>query len=137
MMAWVVDTCLLIDVAVADPTFGNASARLLDARQAAGLTICPVTFIELAPVFGGDRAAEENFLSNVGVAWPRQWTLADSHQAHAGWARYVQQKRQRAVGKRPIADILIGAFALRHGGLLTRNGADFHVHFPELVLGEP
>lgn len=53
-MAWGVDTCLLIDVAVADPTFGNASARLLDARQAAGLVICPVTYIELAPVFAGD-----------------------------------------------------------------------------------
>jgi hypothetical protein len=56
-VAWVVDTCLLIDVAVADPTFGNASARLLDARQAAGLVLCPVTYIELAPVFAGDRTA--------------------------------------------------------------------------------
>ena len=29
-MAWVVDTCLLIDVAEADPTFGVASAKLLE-----------------------------------------------------------------------------------------------------------
>ena len=28
-MAWVVDTCLLIDVAEADPTFGAASAKPL------------------------------------------------------------------------------------------------------------
>ena len=29
-MAWVVDTCLLIDVAEADPAFGIGSAKLLD-----------------------------------------------------------------------------------------------------------
>ena len=42
-MAWVVDTCLLIDVAEADPTFGVASARLLDSKRANGLAICPAT----------------------------------------------------------------------------------------------
>jgi len=31
-MAWVVDTCLLIDLAVERPEFFAASARLLDAR---------------------------------------------------------------------------------------------------------
>jgi len=33
-MAWVVDTCLLIDVAEADSMFGVASAKLLDGRRA-------------------------------------------------------------------------------------------------------
>jgi len=37
-MAWVVDTCLLIDVAEADPTFGVASAKLLDLKRADGFT---------------------------------------------------------------------------------------------------
>lgn len=32
-MAWVVDTCLLVDVAEADPAFGVASAALLDAKR--------------------------------------------------------------------------------------------------------
>jgi hypothetical protein len=41
-MAWVVDTCLLIDVAEADPSFGVVSARLIDSRRPDGLTICPV-----------------------------------------------------------------------------------------------
>ncbi len=41
-MAWVVDTCLVIDVAEADPTFGVASAKLLDNKRADGLTICPI-----------------------------------------------------------------------------------------------
>ena len=63
-MAWVVDTCLLIDVAEADPTFGAASARLL-------------------------------------------------------------------------ADILIGAFAMRFDGILTRNQADFRRAFPTLPITAP
>ena len=48
-MAWVVDTCLLIDIAEADPTFGVASAKLLDLKRPEALTICPVTYVELAP----------------------------------------------------------------------------------------
>lgn len=32
-MAWTVDTCLLIDVAVDDPEFFPASARLLEDKQ--------------------------------------------------------------------------------------------------------
>jgi len=136
-VAWVVDTCLLIDVGIADPAFGQSSAEFLVDHMQDGLTICPVTYVELAPVFGGDRAAEEQFLANVGVIWPEAWTLADSQEAHAAWARHVQQKRQRTAPKRPIADVLIGAFALRFQGLLTRNGADFRQRFPALVVAEP
>ncbi len=66
-MAWVVDTCLLIDVAEADPTFGIASARLLDGKRPDGLTICPATYIELAPVFNGDQTAQNEFLFNLGT----------------------------------------------------------------------
>ena len=32
-MAWVVDTCLLIDLAIDDPKFCPASARLLDGKR--------------------------------------------------------------------------------------------------------
>ena len=42
-MAWVIDTCLLIDVAENDPSFGVASATLIDSKRPDGLTICPVT----------------------------------------------------------------------------------------------
>lgn len=39
--------------------------------------------------------------------------------------------------RRPIADILIGAFAARHEGLVTRNPDHFRPFFPQLVLAEP
>jgi hypothetical protein len=44
-MSWVVDTCLLIDVAEADQSFGAASAALIDSKRASGLTVFPALAI--------------------------------------------------------------------------------------------
>ena len=43
-MPWIVDTCLLIDVAEGDPQFGKGSARLLDRRSSAELLVAPVSY---------------------------------------------------------------------------------------------
>lgn len=136
-MAWVVDTCLLIDVAEADPTFGVASAKLLDLKRVDGLTICPITYVELAPVFNGDRAAQDEFLFNLGLSWPEAWTQSDTEEAHRAWHRYVAARRTAKVPKRPLADILIGAFASRCEGILTRNASDFRTVFPQLAIAAP
>lgn len=136
-MAWVIDTCLLIDVAENDPSFGAASAALIDSKRAASLTICPVTYAELAPVFNGDAKAQNEFLLQLGATWPEAWTLADTNAAHEAWHRYVLAKRSGTVPKRPIADILIGAFASRFDGLLSRNPTDFRPTFPSLAIETP
>ena len=136
-MAWVVDTCVLIDVAEADPTFGVASAKLLDLKRSEGLTVCPVTYVELAPVFNGDQVAQEEFLFNLGLNWPEAWTQSDTEEAHRAWHRYVAVRRAAKIPKRPLADILIGAFASRCDGILTRNESDFRTVFPNLVIAVP
>lgn len=136
-MAWVTDTCLLIDVAEADPTFGVLSAKLLDSKRAEGLMVCPVTYVELAPVFEGDEAAQNEFLFNLGISWTEPWTQADTREAHRAWQRYVLSRRTSRVPKRPLADVLIGAFATRFDGLLTRNAEDFRGVFPKLMLVTP
>ncbi|MBE0540561.1 MAG: type II toxin-antitoxin system VapC family toxin [Verrucomicrobia bacterium] len=136
-MAWVVDTCLLIDVAEADPAFGVASARLLDSKRANGLAICPATYVELAPVFNGDQTAQNEFLFNLGVTWPEAWQHGDTEEAHRGWHCYVATRRTARIPKRPLADVLIGAFASRFDGLLTRNEGDFRAVFPSLIIATP
>ncbi len=136
-MPWVVDTCLLIDVAEADPLFGVASAEFIDAKRPEGLTICPVSYVELAPVFNGDAVAQQEFLFHLGMVWPEEWTAADTLAAHQAWDRYVKAKRAGHVPKRPVADVLIGAFASRFDGLLTRNEADFRRVFPSLKILVP
>src|ERR1019366_2999018 len=136
-MAWVVDTCLLIDVAEADPTFGVASAKLLDLKRTDGLTICPVTYVELAPVFNADQAAQNEFLFDLGLSWPEAWAQPDTEEAHRAWHRYVAARRTAKVPKRPLADILIGAFASHRDGILKRNASDFRTVFPRLAITAP
>lgn len=136
-MAWVVDTCLLIDVAENDPEFGRHSARLLDRRQAAGLVVAPVSYVELAPLFNGLNEAQNDFLEAIGANWTHSWTWPDTIVAYRAWHNYILNRRHGRVDKRPIADILIGAFATRFGGLLTRNTKDFRSLFPDLRLEEP
>ena len=136
-MPWVIDTCLLIDIADADPQFAAASAALLDAKRPAGLVISPVTYAELAPVFDGDATRQELFLYHLQVSWSESWTHAETQAAHAAWHRHVQNRRLQRIPKRPMADILIGAFAERFDGLLTRNESDFRSVFPTMPILAP
>src|SRR5215204_3444511 len=48
LMAWVVDTCVLIDVLEEDPSFGFLSAEILEESLEEGLVICPMTYAELS-----------------------------------------------------------------------------------------
>ncbi|MBI2895367.1 MAG: hypothetical protein HYY06_17565 [Deltaproteobacteria bacterium] len=82
-MAWVVDTCVIIDVVEDDPEFGAASARFLQSHLRHGLVASPFTYVELAPVFGGSLELEEEFLAAAGIRFDEQWTRADSLAAHA------------------------------------------------------
>jgi predicted nucleic acid-binding protein len=136
-MAWAVDTCVLIDVLDADPDHGRSSAALLARKLAAGLVICPVSYVELAPAFNGSPTLEEEFLAGVGVDCRQPWTWQDTLAAHRAWNAHITRQRARRVLKRPIADILIGAFAGRFDGLVTRNGSDFRRAFPSLPIAEP
>lgn len=57
--------------------------------------------------------------------------------AHRAGSLHIQRRRHSTSPKRPIAEVLIGALATRHSGLLTRNPADFHTLFPSLPLRTP
>ncbi len=124
-MAWVVDTSVLLDIYNADPSFSLSSATCLTQHIADGLLICPVTYVELAPAFGGDMDLAELFLSEVGVQWPTSWTILDTKAAFKLWNDHIAKKRVGHVGKRPVADVLIEAFAQRFQGLITRNAKHF------------
>ena len=136
-MAWVVDTCLLLDVALDDPKFFSAAARLLDEKQTDGLVVCPVTVVEISPVFAGQMAAVTEFLGRLNIPWPEPWAHPDTQAAFTAWNNYVAAKRQGQIAKRPIADVLIGAFARRFQGLLTRNLSFFRQLVPVLPIIEP
>jgi predicted nucleic acid-binding protein len=76
-------------------------------------------------------------LFNLGVTWPEAWTQGDTEEANRAWHRYVAARRATRILKRPLADILIGAFASRFDGILTRNEGDFRLVFPSLAIVAP
>ncbi len=136
-MSWVVDTCILLDVLEDDPAFGGPSADLLDSLAEEGLSVCPVTYVELAPAFRGELALQDEFLSGIGAEAIDSWSWDDVTSAHSAWHRLTQERRAGRAAQRPIADVLIGAFAARRSGLITRNPQDFRAAFPELEIRTP
>jgi predicted nucleic acid-binding protein len=136
-MAWVLDSCVVLDIALRDPEFGLPSALLADELRREGLVVCPISVIEVTPSFAGRVQNVEEFLALLGADPYAAWTPADTASAAAGWMRYVAQKRAGMTGRRPIADILIGGFACRFQGLVTRNPQHVMSFFPGLAIRQP
>ena len=134
---WVVDTCVVLDVFENDPQFGASSARFLQRLLPEGLVVSPITMVELAAAFAGDLTEQKRFLEQAGIGYSEAWTIADVEAAHAAWHAYVRARRGERVPKRPVADILIGGFAVNRRGLVTRNAGAFKRWFPQLAIREP
>ena len=136
-MIWVVDTCVLIDLLKADSRFAKSSAAALQSKLDDVLMIAPITYVELAPAFNGDIETQDRFLDAI-------WVRHDFHGdrlamllAHKSWYEHILRKRLGSEVKRPIADVIIGAYALAKGGLITRNVDDFRSLYPTLRIYNP
>ena len=136
-MAWVVDTSVVVDLVTGDSLFESDSTACLLTHLADGLVISPVTFVELGPSFSGDPTAAEAFLSAAGIGTNEFWTVADTLVAHRLWHQFQLRRRQLQTPKRPVADILIAAFAARFQGIITRNPTDFRNILPTLPVVVP
>lgn len=137
MSKWVVDTCVIIDVLCGDGVFSTKSADALDAKRGEGLVIAPLTYVELAPSFLGDVHEQDVVLAGLGIDVDFGGSKEIVLEAHRAWYEHVQRKRAGAMVKRPIADVMIGAYAMQTGGLITRNEADFHSLYPNLTIFNP
>ena len=133
----VVDTCIVVDIADDDPEFGIASAHCLAANLKNGLAVSPITYIELAPMFAGSARLLEEFLNGLGVEFDTVFDAVDKSTAFSAWARHISSRRAGKSKRRPVADALIGAMAIRHDGIITRNGDDFLSFYPDLSVVEP
>ena len=134
---WVVDTCVLIDLLRRDETFATLAADALDAKRMEGLTIAPLTYVELAPALGGDVRAQDYFLSEIGISLDFEGKKDIVLTADRAWYDHIRRKRKGEGVMRPIADVMIGAYAESKGGLITRNEDDFRVLYPNLAIFNP
>ena len=136
-MIWVVDTCVVIDLVERDSEFGAVSAAALASKIDDSFVIAPITYVELGPVFDGDRERQDAFLKESWIDFDFAGNKDAVLAAHKAWYEHVLRKRKGEVTKRPIADVLIGAYALQKGGLITRNEDDFRSLYPALDIYNP
>jgi predicted nucleic acid-binding protein len=136
-MAWVVDTSVVLDLIVTGSAWRAASLACLQPHLADGLCVCPVTFVEVGPAFVGDSQAAEAFFQAIPISTSEPWTSADTELAHRLWNDHQVRRRAVQMAKRPVADVLIAAFASRFQGIITRNAADFRNISPTLTIVEP
>ena len=136
-MTWVVDTCVLIDILKADPAFSKMSSQALQLKMDDDLVIAPITYVELAPAFRGDVAAQNEFLNALWIRYDFGGSRDAVLAAYKAWYEHVLRKRSGMEGKRPVADVMIGAHALSKGGVITRNEADFRTLYPSLEIFNP
>ena len=136
-MTWVVDTCVLIDVLKADPVFAKSSSAALQSKMDDVLIIAPITYVELAPAFRGNVEAQNEFLNALWIRYDFEGNREAVLAAHKSWYEHVLRKRSGIEERRPIADFMIGAYALSKGGLITRNESDFRTLFPTLEIYNP
>ena len=137
MSKWVVDTCVIIDILSGDGKYSCKSADAIDMKRDDGLVIAPITYVELAPSFGGDSNNQDSTLSELGIEIDFGGNRGAVMTAYKAWHDHVRRKRAGQVAKRPIADIMIGAYAMQKGGLITRNEADFRAIYPDLMIFNP
>lgn len=136
-MIWVVDTCVVIDLVERDGEFGAVSVAALASKIDDSLVIAPITYVELGPVFDGDRERQDAFLKESWIDFDFAGNKEAVVAAHRAWYEHVLRKRKGEATKRPIADVMIGAYALQKGGLITRNEDDFRSLYPALNIYNP
>ena len=136
-MTWVVDTCIMLDILDSHAEFAEMSSRALESKLDDVLTIAPISYVELAPAFNGDTAAQNAFLDGMWIQRDFNGSKDAVILAHRAWHEHIMRKRAGVVRKRPIADVLIGAYAMQKGGLITRNEDDFRALYPNLTIFNP
>ena len=129
-----VDTNILLDVLLPDPTYGERSADALEmAFNDGSLIINEIVYAELAPQFDS-RESMEDILGKLGI----RIVVIDSAVAFlAGstWKRYRQSGGQL---DRILADFLIGAHAcVEAERLLTRDRGFYKKYFENLTIHNP
>lgn len=137
-MRTAVDTSVVLDVLGGDPKFGAASREALRrAYDTGGLVASDVVWAEVRAHFAADDVFS-GALAELGVQFVP--TSAEAA-ALAGqlWQKHRAGQRRAGVGTaRVVADLLVGAHALKHADvLLTRDRGFYRAYFRGLRILEP
>ncbi len=133
-MITAVDTNVLIDIFIADKTFGERSAQALKrCIQEGSICACELVWTETATVF--PKQDEFNLaLQTLGIEFSAI-SIQTALVASDTWRKYRYSGGKR---ERVVADFLIGAHALTQcERLLTRDRGFFRKYFSSLTVLDP
>lgn len=133
-MRTAVDSSVLLDVVIDDPSFGGRSEAALRSAASEGvLSICECVLAEIRPAFAAGEI--EEFLSDFAI----EFTPSSRESALlAGEMFSLHLKRRKRSTPRIAADFLIGAHALLTADrLLARDRGFYRDYFASLTIVAP
>lgn len=133
-MTILVDSNVLIDVAVSDPEWGEWSRRALDRAAASALLVVnPIVYAELSVAY---QRIEEVEAALPPAAFRREHLPYEA--AFLAGKAYLRYRRNGGLRRSPFPDFFIGAHALVAGHrLLTRDAGRYRTYFPRLDVIAP
>ena len=133
-MTTVVDADVLLDVLLADATWGERSAAALQSAIETGeVAINPVVYAEISPSFD----SKEDLDSRLAEGGVRMLAITRDVAFLAGRA-YAEYRGRGGPRTSLLADFLIGAQAVVAGAsILTRDPRRYAGYFPTLAIIKP
>lgn len=133
-MITAVDTSVLLDIFLADPTFGVRSREALRMCIREGrLVACEIVWAEIAAAFAGERPARDA-LEGLGV----EFSGIDAVTSLAAGRAFKDYRRRGGTRQRVVPDFLIGAHAQAESDrLLTRDRGFYRSYFKTLTVLDP
>jgi hypothetical protein len=129
-----VDTSVLLDIFLAEPSFGVRSRETLRRCTREGrLLACEVVWAEIAAAFADERPARDA-LEGLGV----EFSSIDAATALAAGRAFKDYRRRGGTRQRVVPDFLVGAHAQAQSDrLLTRDRGFYRSYFQALTVLDP
>lgn len=133
-MITAVDTSVLLDIFIADPTFGVRSREALRVCSREGrLVACDIVWAEIAAAFAAETPARVA-LEELGV----EFSSIDAPTALAAGRAFKDYRHRGGTRQRVVPDFLIGAHAQAQSErLLTRDRGFYRSYFHALTVLDP
>lgn len=133
-MTTAVDTSVLLDILIDDPSFaGNSERALKEAVLRGRVVVSECVIAEIRPAFQDDSEVGA-LLTDLGLEFIAS-SLESALMAGEMYKKYVQNQ---GASKRVLPDFLIAAHALVHAdALLARDRGYYREYFSDLELIDP